>query len=627
VAEYRPKHRGLERVLGTGALFSTAYGNVGSSIYYALGLVAVFALGMTPVVFLIAGLIFVCTAASYTEATTMYPEAGGSSSFARQAFNEFWSALTAWGQMLNYIITVAISAFFLPHYLGIVWDPLLTSPGDIICGVAVVLFLAAVNVVGVKEAAGLNVVLAIADFLTQVALVVVGFVLVLSPETLVENVDFGTSPTISDFLIAIPVGMVAFTGIDTISNMAEEARDYGRTVPQAMRGVVIAVMTISLTLPAVALSAMPVEDGQTLLALSSEDDGYASNPILGVVVNLGLGSLQPAAEVYVGLLASTILLVATNAGLIGLSRLSYSMGQYRQLPERLRQLHPRFRTPYVAIVIFGGVACLTMLPGEAEFLGTVYAFGAMLGFTVAHASVIGLRISQPDRERPYLAPLNVRLRGRLIPLSSVLGGLGTGTAFLVVTILNVETLVAGVLWLTMGMTLYVVYRRRLGLRLAETRKIVLPEPIVEREVEYESVLVVFEEGRYSSEAMSTAVGLAARRRRGIHVLVTISVPPNLPIDAAMPDEEQRAQSAIDRARVRGGRRVTGHREKVRPGGTGRRIVDEARDIKARAVVMDLPPRRAGTTLFGKSVETVLTERPCRVIITSSRGTGHTQVAA
>ena len=513
MAEYRPKHRGLERVLGTGALFSTAYGNVGSSIYYALGLVAVFALGMTPVVFAIAGLIFMCTAATYTEATTMFPEAGGSSSFARRAFNEFWSALTAWGQMLNYIITVAISAFFLPHYLGVVWEPLLTSPGDILCGVAVVLILSAVNVVGVKEAAGLNVVLAILDFLTQTALVIVGLVLVFSPEVLVDNVDFGTTPTVSDFLIAIPVGMVAFTGIDTISNMAEEARDSGRTVPQAMRLVVVAVMAISLTLPAVALSAMPVENGETLLALSSEEGGYANNPIQGVVVNLGLGDLQPAAEVYVGLLASTILLVATNAGLIGLSRLSYSMGQYRQLPEGLRRLHPRFRTPYVAIVVFGSLACLTMLPGEAEFLGTVYAFGAMLGFTMAHASVVALRIKEPDRERPYRAPLNVTVRGRSIPLASVLGGLGTGTAFLVVTILNFETLVTGTLWLALGMTVYVVYRRRLGLTLTETRKIVLPEPIVEREVEYESVLVVFDEGRYSAETMSTAVQLAARRRR------------------------------------------------------------------------------------------------------------------
>ncbi len=617
MAERKPKDTGLERVLGTGALFSTAYGNVGSSIYYALGLVAVFALGMTPVVFLIAGLIFLCTAATYTEATTMFPEAGGSSSFARHAFNEFWSAVTAWGQMLNYIITVAISAFFLPHYLGIIWEPLLTAPGDIITGIAVVVLLGAVNVFGAREAASLNVVLAVADFLTQVALVVLGIVLVLSPETLVENVDFGVSPTLSDFLIAIPVGMVAFTGIDTISNMAEEARDYGETVPRAMSGVVVAVMVISLTLPAVALSAMPVEDGRTLLALGPEEGGFADNPVLGVVQNLNLGSLEPIAEVYVGLLAATILLVATNAGLIGLSRLSYSMGQYRQLPESLRRLHPRFRTPYVAIIVFGFLACLTILPGQAEFLGTVYAFGAMLGFTVAHASVIALRFSAPDSERPYRSPWNVRVRGTEVPMTAILGGFGTGAAFVVVTVLNVETLITGGLWIAMGIAIYVTYRRRQGLSLRETNKIVMPKAVVEHEVEYESVLVAFEDGRFSGAAVSTAARLAARRRRGIHVLITISVPPNLPIDAGMPEEETRAQTAIDSARVRGGRRVTGHWEKVRPDQAGRRITDEARQINAQAIVMTLPPRRTGSSLFGKTVETVLADRPCRVIIDSS----------
>src|SRR5215208_2099586 len=252
MAEYAPKGRGLERVLGTGALFSTAYGNVGSSIYYALGLVAIFALGMTPVVFVIAGVIFACTAATYTEATTMYPEAGGSSSFARRGFNEFWSFFAAWGQMLNYIITVAISAFFVPHYLGVFWSPLGESPADIVAGIGVVGLLVLLNVVGVKESARLNVFLALADFFTQVVLVVVGAVLVLSPDTLVNNVDFGTYPKVSDFLIAIPRGMV---------------------------GVVAAVVAIYAFLPSVALSAMPVEHGKTLLALSKEDGGYADDPI------------------------------------------------------------------------------------------------------------------------------------------------------------------------------------------------------------------------------------------------------------------------------------------------------------------------------------------------------------
>src|SRR5688572_9093526 len=395
---------------------------------------------MTPIVFLIAGLIFMCTAATYTEATTMFPEAGGSSSFARHAFNELASAITAWGQMLNYIITVAISAFFLPHYLGVLWEPLLSAPGDIIFGIGVIVVLGALNIRGVKEAAGLNVFLAVADFFTQLGLVIAGFFLVLSPDTLIENVELGVHPSWSDFLIAIPVGMVAFTGIDTISNMAEEARDFGKTIPQAMRGVVIAVMAISLTLPAVALSAMPVNDeGETLLAASSDEGGYAENPILGVVETMGLGDLQRPMEIYVGLLAATILFVATNAGLIGLSRLSYSMGQYRQLPEAVRRLHQRYRTPHVAIIVFGLIACLTLIPGQASFLGTVYAFGAMLSFTVAHFAVIALRIKQPDAERPFRGPGNIRVRGVELPLFAIVGGIGTGLAFIVVTVLNTST--------------------------------------------------------------------------------------------------------------------------------------------------------------------------------------------
>jgi APA family basic amino acid/polyamine antiporter len=612
VAEYRPKNLGLERVLGSGALFSTAYGNVGSSIYYALGLVAVYALGMTPVVFLIAGLIFACTAASYAEATTMYPEAGGSSSFARRAFNEFWSFFAAWGQMLTYIITIAISAFFVPHYLAVFWEPLGEAPADVIAGVLIVVVLAAINVVGVKESATLNVFLAVADFLTQLLLVVLGVFLVLSPETLVANVDFGVHPTLDAFLVAIPVGMVAYTGIETISNMAEEARDYGTTIPRGIAGVVVAVAAIYLFLPAVALSAMPVRDGQTALA-----GEYAGDPVLGVVENMDLGMLQAPAEIYVGILAATILFLATNAGLIGVSRLTYSMGQYRQLPERLRQLHRRFRTPHVAICAFGLVACLAILPGQADFLGTIYAYGAMLSFTFAHASVVALRIKEPDHERPWRGPGSITVRGRALPLFAIVGGVGTLVAWVVVTVLDVRVLISGTVWMVVGVVSYAIYRRHQGLSLAQTAKIAVPKPAVEHEVEYESVLVVFEDGRYSSEAVAVAVRLAAPRRRGIHVLVTIAVPATSPVDAELPEQEAAARKSVSSARAAGGRRVTGHVEKMRQGQTGRRIVEEAREIRARAIVMSLPHRRAGSSLFGRTLETVLAERPCRVIITSS----------
>jgi basic amino acid/polyamine antiporter, APA family len=619
MAEYRPKHRGLERVLGTGALFSTAYGNVGSSIYYALGLVAIYAAGMTPVVFVIAGVIFAATAATYTEATTMFPEAGGSSSFARRAFNEFWSFFAAWGQMLTYIITISISAFFVPHYLGVFWSPLGESPADIFGGILVVALLGTLNIVGVKESAGVNIGFAVTDFLTQVVLVVVGIVLVFDPDLLVRQIDLGTVPTVGDFLIAIPVAMVAYTGIETISNMAEEARDYGKTIPRGMALVVAAVAVIYTFLPAVALSAMPVnENGETILALPKEQGGYADDPVLGVVNNMNLGSLEHPAEIYVGILASTILFIATNAGILGVSRLSYSMGQHRQLPEFLRLLHPRFRTPYIAIFVFSVIACVAIIPGQADFLAVIYAFGAMLSFTMAHAAVATLRFKQPDADRPWKPPFSITVRGRELPLTAVFGGLGTGIALVVATVLDIRVLISGVGWMAIGVTLYVIYRRRQGLKLTETHKIVSPKPAVEHEVEYESVLVAFEDSDYSPEAVSTAVRLAARRRRGIHVLVTITVPPNAPINASMPEQEAKAASVIDSARVRGGRRVTGHWEKVRPGQAGRRVVEEAKDIRARAIVMPLPPRRTGASLFGRTLETVLSERPARVIIDSSR---------
>src|SRR5215217_3574389 len=232
MAERHPREETLRRVHGTGALFAAAYGNVGSSIYYALGVTAAFALGLTPIAFIIAGIIFMFTAASYTEATVMYPEAGGSSSFARHAFNELASFVAAWAQMLNYVITVAISAFFVPHYLAVFWEPLGHGPGDVFFGIGLLACLAALNVRGTEESARLNLVLAVADLATQAVLVVIGCVLVLDPDLLVSQVHLGTAPSTGDFLLGIAVGMVAYTGIETISNMSEEARNPNTSIPR-----------------------------------------------------------------------------------------------------------------------------------------------------------------------------------------------------------------------------------------------------------------------------------------------------------------------------------------------------------------------------------------------------------
>src|SRR5215213_6838336 len=259
VVPRRRRQQGLERVLGTPALFATAYGNVGSSIYYALGVTAAIALGLTPLVFVISGLIFAATAATYAEGTVLFPEAGGSASFARHAFNELVSFAAGWARMLNYVITVAISAFFVPHYLSIFWEPLRTNPWDIIGGIVVIVLLVTLNIVGVQEAAKLSIVLAVLDFATQVLLVLLGMFLVFSPTILVDNIHWGVAPTWSNLALAVPVAMLAYTGVETVSNLAEEARVPARSVPDAYKLVAGAVFAIYLTLPLVALSALPVK--------------------------------------------------------------------------------------------------------------------------------------------------------------------------------------------------------------------------------------------------------------------------------------------------------------------------------------------------------------------------------
>jgi len=619
----RRRLEGLERVLGVNALFSTAYGNVGSSIYYALGLVASYALGLTPVVFIITGFFFFCTAASYAEATAMYPEAGGSSSFARRAFNEFWSFFAAWAGMLTYTVTISISAFFVPHYLGgLFWDALRHGPGDTIAGCIVVALLAVINVFGVKESTGINVTLAVVDFLTQLLLVLIGAFVVFSPQTLVDNVHLGTAPTWSDFILAIPIGMLAYTGIETVSNMAEEAKNEGVTIPAAISRVRIAVFAIYFTLPAVALSALPVTQNaageyQTQLGLTEEEGGFRGDPVLGVVKQMNLGPFQHVGEIYVGLLAATILFLATNAGIIGVSRLVYSMGIHRQMPDSLRRLHPRFRTPWIGILVFSGAAIVLMLPGQEVLLGQIYSFGALLSFTMAHAAVARLRATRPDVPRPYRGPGNVRIRGYDAPVFAIVGGTFTAIAFAVIVALNLPVAGIGTGWLIVGMVVYVIYRRRQGLDLSSTHKVAIPQPVIEHEAEYDSVLVSFGEDGFDPQVISTAAKLAARKRRGIHVLVTINVPYSLPIGARMKDAEEAARSIIEQAKVQGGGRVSGHIERVRPGQAGRRIIEEAQDMHAAAVVLPLPRRVNGTSVFGKTLETVLNERPCRVIIESS----------
>jgi APA family basic amino acid/polyamine antiporter len=618
----------MERVLGTPALFATAYGNVGSSIYYALGLTAVYALGLTPLVFVVAGIVFAATAATYAEGTARFPEAGGSASFSRHAFDELVSFTAGWAQMLVYVVTVAVSAFFVPHYLSIFWEPLRTNPWDIVGGAIVIVVLVALNIVGVQEAAKLSITLAVVDFATQILLVVVGFALVLSPEVLVDNVYWGVAPTWSNLAISIPVAMLAYTGVETVSNLAEEARDPVRTVPGAYKLVAGAVFAIYFTLPLVALSALPVEriggETTTLLALPPEEGGYANDPILGVVENLGLeGVLRDGAEVYVGLLAATILFIATNAGVIGASRITYSMASYRQLPEALRRLHPRFKTPWLSLVLFAGVApILVILPGDVNFVGTLYALGATLSFTVAHASIVRLRMRDHDEsEIVYRARPNLRVGAVAWPLFAITGGIATGISFLVLVVQNPATRWAGLSWMALGLVGYLVYRRRFVR--VPLREIAKAPPAFgpALALEYRRLLVPVIPGQPSDAAMDVACRLAAERGSRIVALNILEIPLDRPLTDEVPELEITANRELDEAAAVGdsyGVRVLTRLERAHAAGPA--IVTEAEARDAEIIVLGSPRRSltAGqAAVFGKTVDYVLKHAPCRVLVAAS----------
>ncbi len=618
----------LERVLGTPALFATAYGNVGSSIYYALGLTAVYALGLTPVVFLVAGVIFAATAATYAEGTVRYPEAGGSSSFARHAFNELVSFNAAWAQMLVYIVTVSTSAFFVPHYLSIFWEPLKTNPWDIIAGAIVIIVLVALNIVGVQEAAKLSITLAVIDFATQVLLVLLGFVLVFSPEILTSNIHWGTAPTWSNLAIAIPVAMLAYTGVETVSNLAEEVREPSRSVPDAYKLVAGAVFAIYFTLPLIALSALPVKeiDGQltTLLALPPDQGGYANDPILGLVDNLGLSGLTlDALQIYVGVLAATILLIATNAGVIGASRITYSMASYRQLPEIFRRLHPQFKTPWLSLIIFAGIApILIILPGDTQFVGTLYSFGATLSFTVAHFSLVRIRMKDGSASGDfYRARPNMRIGGVSWPLFALLGGAATGISFLVIVVQNPTTRWVGIGWLALGLVGYAIYRRRF-VRSSLTETVKAPPAFGPAlALAYRRLLVPVVSGQPSDDALDVACSLAVERGAQIIALNVLEVPLDQGLGADLPDLESRANRELDEAVAIGDSydvRVLARL--VRARNAGKAIVEEAERRDTEIIVLGTPRKtltRAQRALFGRTVDYVLRHAPCRVMVTAS----------
>ena len=456
----------LRRVLGVPAVFSAGYGNVGSSIYYALGIVALVAMGATPVVLGIAGILFIFTALTYAEGSAMLPEAGGSSTFARHGFNDLGGFIAGWALMLSYIVTISISAFTIPPYLGYFWEPFKQSP---LIGTAssmgIVIFLMTINVIGIKETSIINVGAAIIDITTQVSLVIIGFILLFNPLVLFHRI-FDNWPTADNLILGIALASIAYTGIETMSQMAEETRQPEKRVPRALIMMIATVLVIFAGISLVSLSAMTPQE------LASE---WSRDPVAGIAASLPIELIRNVLKPLIAILAGTILLIATNAGLIGISRLAFSLGVHKLAPPALSRVHPKFKTPYISIILFGIVALLILTPGffaanVFRNMGALYAFGSLLAFMFAHASILSLRAKKPELPRPFKLGWNLRIKGREMPISTILGLLATTTIWIIILITQPYSRWVGIVWMAVGLIIYYLYRRKENLPLTHTGK-------------------------------------------------------------------------------------------------------------------------------------------------------------
>jgi basic amino acid/polyamine antiporter, APA family len=464
----RIKRIHLRRVLGVPALFSIGYGDVGSSIYYGLGVVAVVALGATPIALAAAGIIYVFNALTYAEGSAMLPEGGGSASYARHGFNDFTGFLAGWALMLSYIITMAISAYTIPPYLAYFWPVLKEPVVGTMVSMGIIIFLMTINILGIKESSRMNILFIVLDIGTQLTLVVLGAILILRPhpENLFQNMfGQGNWPSTQSLIYGIALAALCFTGVESVSQHGEETRTPEKKMPQAYILMIVAVLVLFAGISIVALSAM------TPQLLGDPINGWARDPVAGIAASLPLPLLRSYFAPLVAILAATILLTATNAGLLGISRLCYNMSSHHQLPASLGRIHDHFKTPYIGIILFCTISVVMLIPGffsDVFFsdLGGLYVFGSLLCFMLAHASIIRLRVKKPELPRPFKLRPNLHFRGKDLPITAIFGFITTFAIWIVVIVTQPYSRWTGFMWMFAGVAVYLVFRgvRRLSSR-------------------------------------------------------------------------------------------------------------------------------------------------------------------
>jgi basic amino acid/polyamine antiporter, APA family len=630
----------IARGLGEPALFAIALSAAVSSIYVVLGVVAGDALGLTPVVFLIAGLFFVLTMLTYVEGSSLHPERGGASTFARYAFDELWSFVAGWAIILDYLIVMAFAVVAVPSYLRAFWGGADDGVVELLIVAGVLASVVWFNVRGITAGRLGGVLrLSLLNLVLFAAIMVVGFATLFDAGLIVDSVELGTAPEWSDLIFAAVVATVACTGIEAASGLAGELRVGKRGL---RRVVTVGAATAFLLLggmAVVALMAVPVRDGAT--ALGGE---FAAAPVLGVVWSFDPDWLSTTFRYLVGGLAALVLFQAANGQMLGLSRLSYSLATNRQVPSVLGRLHERRSTPYVAVSIAALIAFGLALPADVEFLAGLFAFGAMIAFTIAHLSVIVLRFREPRRPAAFRAPLSIPVRNSSIPATAALGALLAGAGWVSVVAFHEGARIAGGAWMLGGLLLYVVYRRSQGKEL--TRRFTIPEAALRdhaAEAEYGSILVPVFGEEIDDDIVGTAGRLAAEGADAdeggavLEALYVFEIPMSLPIDARVPEERlEQAKQVLSRAKQVGEEYegVEVATAMVRGRTAGQAIVAEARRRGVEAIVLaaEEPTRikggavlggrgRARDRFVGETTRYVVEKSPCQVILTAAPADG------
>lgn len=535
--------KSLKRVLGALELFSVGYGDVGASIYYALGLTALYALGATPLALALAGFVFICTSLTYAEMSSTFPEPGGSATFSRHAFNDLISFIAGWGLLLDYILTVAISAFAIPPYIKYVIPHADSVTSHIVATCVIIGALYAINVFGVKYSGRFSLILVIVTILSQAFLILAALLFVLNIPFIVSHLRIGVpgqdwSPNGWEFLKGTAMAMVAYTGIESIAQLAAETKKPAVTIPRSIRWTMVTIVILYFGVSVVGLSVIsPQELGTT----------YIDDPIAGIVLHFPFGGQWLAP--WFGLIAAIILLIASNAGLLGCSRLVFSMGQFYQVPHFFHKLHSRFRTPYIALGVFTLLAMtiVVLSRGRMMFLADLYNFGAQIAFFSAHMSLLVLRWKKPDLQRPFKAPFNLPLgQGRSFPLTAIIGAVATFSVWCIVIITKPEGRNLGFLWLAAGLVMYFLYRRKkklsaTGQLAIETIKIPEYHPMHLKNVLVTARILG------NTEAIQTACQLAKSFGAKLTAVHVLEIPPSLPIDVPMPKREAQGEAALKRA--------------------------------------------------------------------------------